>query len=181
MSFLTTRALNLLMKHADIDLLFTDVVMPGDSNGYVLAEQAVKLQPGLKVLLTSGYSANTIAVDDQSRFAKHLLRKPYRQEELARRVRTVLDEGETDSIKTNNAIFNLAGRTILVVDDDKDAQDLFKLNLEKLGCETIPARNGNEAITFYRKSLHSGKPIDIVILDLNLSPGMDGKRIADKI
>jgi PAS domain S-box-containing protein len=174
-------AYNLLMRHTDIELLFTDVVMSGDSNGYELAEQAVKLLPGLKVLLTSGYTSNTIANVDQSRFAKHLLHKPFRQEELAGRVRTVLDEGETDYIRTKNVNTNLAGRTILVVDDDMDARDLFKLNLERLGCETIPARNGTEAIALYRNSLQNGKPIDIIILDLNLSSDMDGKSVADKI
>lgn len=87
-------ALNLLKQHTDIDLLFSDVVMPGNMNGYALAEQAVASFPGLKVLLTSGFTANTIAVNDQARFTANILHKPYRQYELAKRVRDVLDMRE---------------------------------------------------------------------------------------
>jgi CheY-like chemotaxis protein len=85
-------ALSLLAKHKDIDLLFSDVVMPGEMNGYVLAEQAVKQQKDLKVLLTSGFSSNTTAVNGQAKFNANLLHKPYRQHELAQRVRSVLDQ-----------------------------------------------------------------------------------------
>ena len=71
---------------------------------------------------------------------------------------------------------------ILFVDDDKDIRDLFKITLEKLGCKTIPASNGDEAVRLYRSSLHSEKPIDAIILDLNLSANnMEGRQIADKI
>ena len=87
-------ALKLLAQQPDIELLFSDVVMPGDTNGYTLAEQAVKLLPGLKVLLTSGFTANTIASSGQGQFAAQLLHKPYRREDLARRIRSVLDEEE---------------------------------------------------------------------------------------
>ncbi len=86
------QALQLLQEHNDVDLLFSDVVMPGGTNGYALAEQALSHAPTLKVLLTSGFSANTMAVNEQACFAAHLLNKPYRKEELARRVRLVLDE-----------------------------------------------------------------------------------------
>jgi PAS domain S-box-containing protein len=88
-------AFDLLARQNDIDLLFSDVVMPGDTNGYVLAERAAKRNPGLKVLLTSGFTANTIAVNGQARFSANLLHKPYRRDDLARRVRAVLDQGVT--------------------------------------------------------------------------------------
>jgi len=181
----SAEALKLLARHSNIDLLFSDVVMPGDANGYALAEQAVKLRPGLKILLTSGYSAGTVAAKDQASFAKHFLRKPYRQDDLAQCIRDVLDQtlndDVTDSFQGNDSTVNLVGRTILVVDDDKDIRDLFKLNLEKLGCKTISARNGNEAISLYKRSLRSDKPIDAIILDLNFSTGLDGRGIAAKI
>ena len=87
-------ALSLLEQNTKIDLLFSDVVMPGNINGYALAEQAVNSMPALKVLLTSGFTANTIAINGQSRFTAHLLPKPYRHYELAKRVRDILDMRE---------------------------------------------------------------------------------------
>jgi two-component system cell cycle sensor histidine kinase/response regulator CckA len=72
------------------DLLLTDVVMPG-MNGRVLAEQLFPLQPGMKVLYMSGYTDSFIAghgvLDPQT----HLLHKPFREEDLIRKVRDVLD------------------------------------------------------------------------------------------
>lgn len=86
-------ALMLLQKHGDeIDLLFTDVVMPGNTNGYTLAEQAVELRPELKVLMTSGFTASTVLQNGQARFTAELLTKPYRKGNLAQRVRALLDQ-----------------------------------------------------------------------------------------
>ena len=82
----------MLAQHSDIDLLFSDVVMPGNMNGYALAEQAVKSKPKLKVLLTSGFTSNAIAVNGQAKFTANILHKPYRQYDLAQRVRDVLDQ-----------------------------------------------------------------------------------------
>jgi len=85
------QALEQLAKHANIDLLFSDVVMPGGMNGYELAEQATLKYPKLKVLLTSGFTSKAMAKNGQARFNTHLLVKPYRVAELANRVRKILD------------------------------------------------------------------------------------------
>jgi len=61
-------------------------------NGYELAQQATVLYPGLKVLLTSGYTSKTLYRNGQARFKAHLLNKPYNLDEVATRVRLVLDE-----------------------------------------------------------------------------------------
>lgn len=73
------------------DLLFTDVVMPGGMNGPELAAEVHRLRPGIKVLFTSGYSDNAITHQGRLDTGMHLLNKPYRQVELARKVRYVLD------------------------------------------------------------------------------------------
>jgi DNA-binding NtrC family response regulator len=73
------------------DLLFTDVVMPGSLDGLALAHRAVALQPGLKVLLTSGFPGVRGADRNREECPFPLLNKPYRYDELARRVRAVLD------------------------------------------------------------------------------------------
>ncbi|MCG8428214.1 MAG: ATP-binding protein, partial [Chromatiales bacterium] len=85
------QAMALLSAHPDIDLLFSDVVIPGGTNGYKLAEQALRERPGLKVLLTSGYSEMALTEREQSKVGPNLLHKPYSQMELAQRIRALLD------------------------------------------------------------------------------------------
>ncbi len=84
-------ALRLLEREPHIDLLFTDVVMPGGMNGYELAECALARHPGLKVLLTTGFTADTLSESFRSRLNPEVLHKPYGQDLLLERIRCVLD------------------------------------------------------------------------------------------
>lgn len=79
-------ALGKLTQGADIDLLFSDVVMPGGMSGWELAERAHRLKPDLKVLLTSGYSLDTLAARSGTGSNPAVLHKPYRKTELAERL-----------------------------------------------------------------------------------------------
>jgi two-component system, cell cycle sensor histidine kinase and response regulator CckA len=73
-----------------VDLLFTDVVMPGGIDGVQLARLAVERRPDMKVLLTSGFPQTKLAERfEPSSF--RLLTKPYRKVELAKELREVLD------------------------------------------------------------------------------------------
>ncbi|MGE5261071.1 MAG: CHASE3 domain-containing protein [Actinomycetota bacterium] len=85
------QALHLLSDGARIDLLFTDVVLPGAITGRVLAEQAKDMRPGLRVLYTTGYTRNAIVHQGRLDPDVHLLNKPYTQQDLARKVRERLD------------------------------------------------------------------------------------------
>ncbi|MBB5758431.1 signal transduction histidine kinase/CheY-like chemotaxis protein [Methylorubrum rhodinum] len=77
-----------------IDILFSDVVMPGGMNGSQLAVEAQRLRPGIKVLLTSGYVANLDEGQVIGRGELAVLNKPYRRDELARSLRLVLGGGD---------------------------------------------------------------------------------------
>lgn len=81
-----------ILRSASIDLLFTDVVMPGGMGGRELADAARELHPDLKVLFTSGYTENSIVHHGRLDQGVKLLSKPYRREQLAAKVREVLDE-----------------------------------------------------------------------------------------
>ncbi|MGA7611229.1 MAG: ATP-binding protein, partial [Xanthobacteraceae bacterium] len=85
-----SRALTLLDER-DVDLLFTDVVLPGGMNGRELADVAVKKKPGLKVLFATGYTRNAIIHHGRLDPGVDVLMKPYSYELLARKIRAVLD------------------------------------------------------------------------------------------
>ena len=73
-----------------IDLLFTDVIMPGAMNGRQLVDEALKKQPALKTLFTSGYTENAIVHHGRLDSGVLLLAKPYRKTDLARMIRQAL-------------------------------------------------------------------------------------------
>jgi CheY-like chemotaxis protein len=83
------QALVLLREGAAVDLLFTDVVMPGGMSGLDLADQARTLRPGLVVLVTTGYMDELRERGRSGSF--EILAKPYRQESLLERVRVALE------------------------------------------------------------------------------------------
>jgi signal transduction histidine kinase/ActR/RegA family two-component response regulator len=83
-------ALNVLRSSEPIDLLFTDIIMPGSINGRELSIEALKLRPDLKVLFTSGYTENAIDHDGRLDQGVQLLRKPYRRSDLANMIRAAL-------------------------------------------------------------------------------------------
>jgi len=84
-------ALEQLESAAEVDLLLTDVMLPGGMNGRVLATEVLRRAPGIKVLYMSGYTENAIAHHGRLDTDAELLQKPFRRTDLARAVRKVLD------------------------------------------------------------------------------------------
>jgi signal transduction histidine kinase len=85
-------ALRLLERQARVDLLFTDVVLPGGMTGAQVAQQAREARPALKVLFTTGYARNAIIHQGRLDKGVRLITKPFGSSDLASKVRDVLDE-----------------------------------------------------------------------------------------
>jgi PAS domain S-box-containing protein len=88
-------ALALLKEGQPVDLLFTDIVMPGGMTGVELARHATELRPGLRILFTSGFAENALQGDQDRLGDRNFLSKPYRKQDLMRRIREVLANPES--------------------------------------------------------------------------------------
>ncbi|WP_442681333.1 histidine kinase famiy protein [Sphingomonas sp. ASY06-1R] len=84
-------ALALLDGAGHIDLLFSDLIMPGGMNGVVLAREVKRRRPQMRVLLTTGYAESSIERVDARGAEFELIQKPYKRSDLATKVRQVID------------------------------------------------------------------------------------------
>ena len=160
-------ALGILKSGLPIDLLFTDVVMPGQLRSPELARQAKALHPGIGVLFTSGYTQNAIVHGGRLDPGVELLSKPYGREQLARKVRSVL------SARTPVAVVPAPStRRILLVEDNVELLEMTCELLRQLAFDVTGAGTGEEALTL----LQSGA-FDVLLTDLEL-PGCSGLDVA---
>jgi PAS domain S-box-containing protein len=83
-----------ILQNRRVDLLFSDVVMPGALTSTQLAELACRLQPGIRILFTSGYAENAIVHNGRLDAGVSLISKPYKRDQLARKFRQILDEAQ---------------------------------------------------------------------------------------
>lgn len=94
-------ALSMANAMPGLDLLLTDVLLPGGMSGKVIADRVIRRSPGTKVLFVSGFSEPAGAPTHTFGNGAELLPKPYSRDELARKVRDVLDsDGEAPTIST---------------------------------------------------------------------------------
>lgn len=170
-------ALAILTSGATIDLLFTDVVMPGPLSSRELARRAADLRPGMAVLFTSGYTANAIVHDGRLDEDVSLISKPHTRDELAAKIRSVLQartpavlpDHVGSHVATTTAATDAGGRRVLVVDDDA----LVRLGtvdmLMQLGYRAEEAPDAEAGL----ERLAAWPQIDVILVDLGL-PGMSG-------
>ena len=85
-------ALEILRRGDQVDLVFTDLIMPGGLSGREVAIRAREMKPGIKIMLTSGYAEELVHGDDLQREQLKVLRKPYQQADLVAALRDVLGE-----------------------------------------------------------------------------------------
>jgi CheY-like chemotaxis protein len=83
-------ALRQLGAHPEVDLLFTDIVMPGDLHGFDLARQARQIRPGIKLLYTSGFALSAALRQTSPIVDAQMVAKPYRLDQLIGEIRRTL-------------------------------------------------------------------------------------------
>jgi CheY-like chemotaxis protein len=159
-----------------IDLIFTDVMMPGTLRSPDLARKAKERLPNVAVLFTSGYTQNAIVHGGRLDPGVELLAKPYTREALARKIRHVLAnqaqrrvaQGSQHSV--DEKTFRSA--TVLLVEDD----DLIRITtmemLNDIGCRIEEARTAQEALKILGE-----QAVDIIVTDVGL-PGVSGLQLA---
>jgi PAS domain S-box-containing protein len=145
-------ALQLLDVHRDIAVLFTDVGLAGGANGRALAEEALKRNPSLKILFTSGYARNAIVHEGRLDPGVELLTKPFTQAALGAKVRDILDARSTPA-------------RVLVVDDETLIQMLAREYLEECALKVDTASTAAEALN--KLQLVPGG-VDAMVIDMGL-------------
>jgi signal transduction histidine kinase/CheY-like chemotaxis protein len=190
------QALTILESGAAIDLLFTDVVMPGSIKTRELARRAQELHPSLQVLYTSGYTQNAIVHNGRLDDGVQLLSKPYRRDELARKLRALLGSVRKPGMPVVETAPVLAPaaqsplpraqakpgngpsavpRKVLVVEDVALIRMTTMDMLDELGIAATEAGDAPGALAL----LESDPDIDVLLTDLGL-PGMGGRDLVEQ-
>jgi CheY-like chemotaxis protein len=181
-------ALGILKCGLPFDLLFTDVVMPGGLRSPELARQAKALHPKIEVLFTSGYTQNAIVHGGRLDPGVHLLTKPYRREQLARKIRQLLANRQQAALAAKPAGSYPAASypvdapvalpkkwQVLVVEDDSELRQMACEFIAVLGHEARGAASAEEALQQVRE-----RGFDLLFADVSL-PGMSGIELARRI
>ena len=169
----------------EIDLLFTDVVMPGPLRSPELARKARVRLPDIAVLFTSGYTENAIVHGGRLDAGVELLPKPYSREDLARKIRHVLaNQQQRNQARPSLSAPSALGRgaavkagkvvtwTVLLVEDDDLIRSSTAEMLAELGHAVIQAADGASAL----QALES-EPVDVLVADVGL-PDLSGDELA---
>ena len=172
-------ALAVIDSGVPIDVLFTDVVMPGTLRSPELARMARERLPQLAVLFTSGYTENSIVHGGRLDPGVELLGKPYTRERLARRIRAVLDKQKgrvtqeaapVQAASSPNAGMK-TGLSIVLVEDEEAIRTNTAALLEHLGHRVRALGDAESALGMIDETT------DVLITDVQL-PGMSGDALA---
>jgi CheY-like chemotaxis protein len=182
-------ALAIVESGVPIDLLFTDVVMPGTLRSPELARKARERLPQIAVLFTSGYTENAIVHGGRLDDGVDLLSKPYTREAMARKIRHVLRNQKQrvaglammerplaprDRHAVGDAVETVRPRPlrVLLVEDDPIIRMTTADLLEDLGHSVSDAANASEAF-----ALLDQRHFDVMVTDVAL-PGATGDELA---
>jgi len=177
-------ALAIVESGVPIDLLFTDVVMPGTLRSPDLARKARERLPNIAVLFTSGYTENSIVHGGRLDEGVDLLSKPYTREALARKLRHVLRNQQQRTLgQSRSPVMRGMSRKddssahhlrILLVEDDSMIRFTTAAMLSNLGHSVEEAADAREAC-----GLLDQHTFDVVMTDLVL-PDLTGDELASR-
>ncbi len=177
-------ALAIIESGVAIDLLFTDVVMPGPLRTPDLARAALKRLPDLAVLFTSGYTENAIVHGGRLDDGVELLSKPYSREALARKIRHVLRNRQQRRVaierpsKPHDAVEAAPASplrqtfSVLMVEDDPLVRMATAEMLSDLGHRVEQAASVAEALR-----VMASQTFDVLVTDISL-PDLSGEELA---
>jgi signal transduction histidine kinase/CheY-like chemotaxis protein len=185
-------ALTILQSGIPIDMLFTDVVMPGPVRSIEVARQAKEMFPNIEVLFTSGYTQNAIVHGGRLDPGVELISKPYRRDELARKIRQLFAARKDKAPAAIEAPAQalapaaqassepgmpgaVAPLSILVVEDNPDARAMLSELLMLLGHSVEGVGSAEQALEVLAE-----KRFDVLLTDYSL-PGMSGLDLARRV
>ncbi|CAJ0856938.1 Sensor histidine kinase RcsC [Ralstonia sp. LMG 32965] len=178
------QALAVVESGVHIDMLFTDVVMPGALRSPEMVRRAVQMLPALKVLYTSGYTQNAIVHGGRLDPGVELLSKPYSRQQLAFKIRQVLgsdavqatgpDEGDAPPDLDTGPLWEPARVRMLVVEDDASLRGAVCELLMLIGIMPQQAASGAQALA----ALKAGS-FDVLFTDV-VMPDMSGIELAQR-
>jgi CheY-like chemotaxis protein len=161
------------------DLIFTDVVMPGSISAREFTRRAQEMHPNIRILYTSGYTQNAIVHNGKLDDDALLLSKPYRKDELARKLRSLFANTARGAISPSATIATPGnGQSrgkVLVVEDIALIRVTTMDMAEQLGFETLEAPDAQDALTLLKQD----SDISILLTDLGL-PGMNGRQLVEE-
>jgi signal transduction histidine kinase/CheY-like chemotaxis protein len=163
-----------MLDEARPDLIFTDVVMPGPLPVREFTRRAQQRFPGVRILYTSGYTQNAIVHNGKLDEDAFLISKPYRKDELARKLRAVLAAGAMPAPPAPAPAAPLG--KVLVVEDVALIRMTTVDMVEQIGFATAEAADGAEALAI----LENDPAITVLLTDLGL-PGMSGRQLVGEV
>ncbi|MDR5842027.1 response regulator, partial [Caballeronia sp. LZ031] len=181
-------AARLIEGGTPVDLLFTDVVMPGEVKSAELARRAAARTPPIPVLFASGYTRDVIFHQGKLDRGVTLLNKPYRRDDLARKIRAALDRGPQGDVQTRAEADKKSGavlarssahaagvHSVLLVEDETDSREAMHDLLTILGLDCTAVASAEEALAVVAR-----EKFDALLSDMNL-PGMSGAELAREV
>jgi CheY-like chemotaxis protein len=172
-------ALSVLESGVHVDLLFSDVVMPGPMRSVELARRAKDMLPALEVLFTSGYTENAIVHGGRLDPGVALISKPYRRDALARKVRWMfrtrvyeapdMPDAPDPALQPQPQSQPLR---VLIVEDDANTREATRELLELLDAKVLAVDSAQAALDVIAQQL-----FDVLLTDVRM-PGMSGLDLA---